>query len=276
MIKIGCINTLKVTLINEEGALLGNGEPQIHLPGKECHPGMRPGDQLDVFVYQHSSGDLRATQHTPRALVGEFALLPVKQIGKHGAFLDWGIQKDLLVPYAEQNEKMQEGRSYLVKVCLDSTNRIVGTAKIERCLQTDNISVKVGEQVDLILWKFTDLGAKVIVNSSFEALLYKDQAGSSLKRGDRMTGYVSRIRDDGKIDVTLRKPGIAGIDAAKQKILSALDANGHLSLNDNSSPAEIQQTLGLSKKVFKKAVGGLLKEEKILLKQDGIEKAQTN
>ena len=270
MFEIGRTNTLKIKKIDDKGAWLGSQAGPVLLPERECPSRLQLEDQIDVFVYRDSSETLVATLQRPKAQVGEFATLQVKQVGKYGAFLDWGLSKDLLVPYAEQNERMQEGRSYLVKVCRDSQGRVVGTAKIDRCLVTEEVGVKEGEEVDLIIWKFTDLGAKVIVNNLYEALIYRDQVGSGLKRGDRLKGYVSRIRDDKKIDVSLRKSGAEGAASAKEVIMTALSATGFLPLHDQSPPADIQQILGLSKKVFKKAIGGLYKEGLVELVKDGI------
>lgn len=270
MFEIGRINSLKIKQIDEKGAWLASELGPVLLPKRECPSGLKLEDRIDVFVYRDTSESLIATLQHPKAQVGDFALLQVKQVSKHGAFLDWGLSKDLLVPYAEQNEKMQEGRSYLVKVCRDSQGRVVGTAKIDRCLVADEIELKPGEEVDLIIWKFTDLGAKVIVNNLHEAVLYRDQVGSGLKRGDQLKGYISRIRDDNKIDVSLRKNGAEGAASAKEVIMAALAETDFLPLHDQSPPADIQQALGLSKKVFKKAIGGLYKEGLIELKADGI------
>lgn len=270
MFEIGRTNSLKIKQIDEKGAWLASELGPVLLPEHECPAGLKLDERIKVFVYKDTAETLVATLQQPKAQVGEFALLQARQVGKFGAFLDWGLSKDILVPYAEQNEKMQEGRSYLIKVCRDSQGRVVGTAKIDRCLATEQIDFKTGEEVDLIIWKFTDLGAKVIVNNLYEALLYRDQVGSGLKRGDRLKGYVSRIRDDNKIDVSLRKSGAEGTDSAKTVVMDALAETGFLPLHDQSSPADIQQMLGLSKKVFKKAIGGLYKEGRIELKSDGI------
>ncbi|MDT8418814.1 MAG: S1-like domain-containing RNA-binding protein [Desulfuromonadales bacterium] len=270
MFEIGRINRLVIKKIDAQGAWLASELGPILLPEVECPPGIRPGERIEVFVYRGKDNSLTATLQRPRAQVGEFALLQVRQVSKHGAFLDWGLEKDLLVPHAEQTEQMLEGRSYLVKVCRDSANRVVGTAKIERCLEPEKVDLKPGQEVDLIIWKFTDLGAKVIVDNLYEALIYRDQLGSGLKRGDHLKGYVDRIRPDKKVDVSLHKGGAEGIDAAKQVIMTALAEARFLPLHDKSSPATIQQALGLSKKLFKKAVGGLYREGLVDLTPTGI------
>lgn len=269
--EIGRTNKLIIKKIDEKGAWLASEKGPVLLPDRECPEGLRIEDRIEVFVYRNSENTLLATLARPKAQVGEFALLQVRQVGKYGAFLDWGLSKDLLVPYSEQNEKMLEGRSYLVKVCRDNQGRVVGTAKIDLCLETEKIDLETGQEVDLVIWRFTDLGAKVIVNDLYQAVLYRDQGGSGLKRGDRLKGYISRIREDNKIDVSLRKSGAEGAESAKAVIMSALTEAGFLPLHDQSPPADIQQALGLSKKVFKKAIGGLYKEGLIELKADGIQ-----
>jgi len=268
--ELGRTNNLKIKKIDEKGAWLASELGPVLLPDQECPADLKLDERIVVFVYKDAADSLVATLQRPKAQVGEFALLQAKQVGKFGAFLDWGLSKDLLVPYAEQNEKMQEGRSYLIKVCRDNQGRVVGTAKIDRCLETEKIELKQGDEVELIIWKFTELGAKVIVNNLHEALLYRDQVGSGLKRGDHLKGYVARIREDKKIDVSLRKSGAEGAVSAKNVIMAALEKTGSLPLHDQSSPADIQKALGLSKKVFKKALGGLYKEGLIEMKADGI------
>jgi len=270
MIEIGRIHTLQVEELDERGAWLrGEGERAL-LPRKELPTAVRPGERLTVFILREASGELRATLGRPLAQVGEFALLKVSQVTRHGAFLDWGLEKELLVPFSEQPERMQAGRRYLVKVCLDSLGRVVGTARIDRCLEKEEIDLVDGQEVDLVLWAFTDLGARVIVNDLYAGLLYKDEIKGGLKRGDRFRGYVKRLRDDHKIDVTLRRAGVEGVEAAKAAILEALAKHPFLPLHDQSPPALIQQALGMSKKTFKKAVGGLYRSGLVELGDEGI------
>lgn len=270
MFEIGRINKLIIKKIDNKGAWLASELGPVLLSAAECASGLKLEDRIEVFVYRGRDESLVATLQRPKAQVGEFAMLQVRQVSKHGAFLDWGLDKDLLVPYGEQSERMSEGRSYLVKVCRDSSGRVVGTSKIDLCLESEKVELEVEQEVDLVIWKFTDLGAKVIVNNLYQALIYRDQVGSGLKRGDRLKGYVSRIREDGKIDVSLRKGGAAGAEMARETVLKALAESGFLPLHDQSPPADIQHMLGLSKKLFKKAVGGLYKDGEIELKSDGI------
>jgi hypothetical protein len=270
MFEIGRNHTLQVDHVDERGAWLREGGASILLPRREVPDETKPGDWLSVFVTRESSGSLVATLRRPLAQVGEFALLRVRQVSRPGAFLDWGLVKDLLVPYSEQPERMQVGRKYLVKVCLDSLGRLVGTARIDRCLEKEEIDLAAGEKVDLVIWEFTDLGAKVIINDLYAGLLYKDELKGGVKRGDRLKGYVKCLREDRKIDVTLHKGGAEGVEEAKAVILAALRQSDFLPLHDQSPPAVIQQVLGLSKKTFKKAVGGLYKAGLIELSGEGI------
>lgn len=270
MYEIGRFNILKIHHIDDYGAWLKAGRYQILLPAAEVTPSMKKGDRLEVFLYRGSSGDVVATLRRPKAQVGEFALLQVSAVTRHGAFLDWGLEKELLVPFSEQPERMRVGRRYLVKVCLDSLGRTVGTARIDRCLETEKIDLHEGQEVALTLWDFTDLGAKVIINELYGGLLYQDELPPGRRRGDRLKGYIKRVREDGKIDVTLRKTGAEGIEEAKSAILAALQPDGFLPLHDQSPPADVRAALGISKKTFKKAVGGLYKAGTVELTDAGV------
>jgi hypothetical protein len=270
MIEIGRIHTLQVDRVDERGAWLREGGEAILLPRREVPIEIKPGDRLSVFVTREASGSLAATLRQPLAQLGEFALLQVRQVSRPGAFLDWGLEKDLLVPYSEQPERMQVGRNYLVKVCLDSLGRLVGTARIDRCLEKTEIDLAEGDAVELVIWEFTDLGARVIINDLYAGLLYKDELKGGIKRGDRLKGYVKRLREDRKIDVSLSRGGAEGVEEAKAVILAALRQSEFLTLHDQSPPAVIQQVLGMSKKTFKKAVGGLYKDGLVELGGEGI------
>ncbi|WP_305043541.1 S1-like domain-containing RNA-binding protein, partial [Geoalkalibacter sp.] len=174
MLELGRINTLKIQAIDGNGAWFAGDQLRILLPARELPSGAAPGDELAVFVYLNSEGLPLATLRQPKAQVGEFAYLQVSQITKYGAFLDWGLDKELLVPFSEQPERMRAGRKYLVKVCLDDRSRLVATARVERCLE-EPPELRLGEEVEILLWEFTDLGVKVIVNDLFPALLYQDE-----------------------------------------------------------------------------------------------------
>jgi predicted RNA-binding protein (virulence factor B family) len=272
MYEIGRINSLQIHHIDYDGAWLQAGQHRVLLPATEVIASMKDGDRLDVFLYQGSNGELVATLKQPKAQVGEFALLKVSDLTRHGAFLDWGLEKDLLVPYSEQPERMRVGRNYLVMVYLDNLGRTVATARIDHCLEKakEKIDLQEGQEVDLLLWEYTDLGAKVIINHRYGGLLYRDDLMPGQRRGDQFKGYIKRLREDNKIDVALRRGGVEEVKEAQQAILEALDKEGFLPLHDKSSPLEIKQLLGMSKKLFKKAVGGLYKNRQIELADKGI------
>lgn len=270
MHEIGRINTLQIHHLDDKGAWLQSDGHRILLPATEVLTSMEKGDRLEVFLYQGHSGELLATLKRPKAQVGEFALLKVSAVTRHGAFLDWGLDKELLVPYSEQPERMRVGRNYLVKVTLDNLGRTVASARIDRNLETENIDLREGQEVELMIWEFTDLGAKVIIDHRYSGLLYRDELLPGQRRGDRFTGYVKRIREDHKIDVGLRRGGVEEVKEAQQTILKALSKDGFLPLHDKSAPLEIKQSLGMSKKLFKKAVGGLYKNRQIELTEKGI------
>jgi predicted RNA-binding protein (virulence factor B family) len=264
------LHTLKVARVDKKGVWLEIGEGVAHLPRREA-PSVAPGDQVEVFLYRDSAGELQATCRQPLARAGEFALLTVLSVGPHGAFLDWGLAKDLLAPFSLQPERMQVGWSYLVRVELDGQGRPFANARIDDCLERERPDLQEGEQVTLLIRQFTDLGAKVIVNNRYPALLYRDEIPAGAGVGAHLTGYVKRLREDGKLDVGLRKVGAEGVADARQVILDALAAQGGtLPLHDRSTPEAILQVLGMSKKTFKKAVGGLYKDGLVALTDEGI------
>ena len=271
MLNLGHMNLLKVHAIDDDGAWLQAGREQALLPKYELTAAISPGDMLEVSVYADGSGHPVATLHQPKAEVGEFALMRASQINIHGAFMDWGLAKDLLVPLKEQAEPMKIGHHYLVNVRLDRQGRPIGTARLDKCLSGIDNTIGDGQEVDLIIWEPTDLGVKVIINHRFGGLLYQDEIGDHLKYGDQLKGFIRLIRPDGKIDCTLRRGGKADRDDAKDKIIQALlDNQGFLPLHDKSPAEQIQNMLGMSKKLFKKAVGGLYKSDLIELTGDGI------
>ncbi|MGA7826748.1 MAG: S1-like domain-containing RNA-binding protein [Geobacteraceae bacterium] len=264
------LQTLRVARVDARGIWLETGGQLAHLPRKEARD-VKPGEQLEIFLYQDVAGELQATCRQPLAQAGEFAVLKVQSVGPHGAFLDWGLAKDLLAPFSLQPERMQVGGSYLVMVDVDPQGRPFANARIEDCLDFERPELREGEPVDFLIWQITDLGAKVIVNHRYPALLYRDELPPVAGAGMKLSGYVKRLREDGKLDVTLRKVGAEGVSDARQVILKALeDQGGCLPLHDRSSPEAIQQALGMSKKTFKKAVGGLYKDGLVTLSTDGV------
>lgn len=271
MLEYGRMNLLKVQAIDDDGAWLQSGREQALLPRRELTDAINPGAMLNAFVYADASGHPVATLRKPKAEVGEFALMRASQVNIHGAFMDWGLSKDLLVPLKEQPDVMKPGRSYLVKVRLDREGRPIGTARIDKGLSSADNTIGDGQEVDLIVWQFTDLGAKVIINHRFGGLLYNDEIGDRLNIGDQLKGYIRQIRPDGKIDCTLSMGTRDDRDDARQKIMQALlDNQGFLPLHDKSPAEQIQEMLGLSKKLFKKGVGGLYKADLVELTGEGI------
>lgn len=262
--------TLPVVKVDQNEVCLQTDSEKLKIPRRLCPDEIRSGQELEVFIYLDRGNKMRATPRLPVAQVGEFALLQVTSVGPHGAFLDWGLEKDLLAPHPEQAQKMLEGRRYLVRVCQDDNNRPIASSRLEHYLEQENSDLVEGQEVELLVWAFTDLGAKLIVNNRYEALLYRDDVPADLRRGDHLTGFVRKIRDDRRIDIGLSRPGAAGVKDARSVILEALEEDGFLDLHDQSPPEQIRSRLGLSKKVFKKAVGGLYKDKVITLGEDGI------
>lgn len=261
---------LTVTRIDTAGAWLDAAGEELLLARRECPEELQSGDVVTVFLYLDRNHQLRGTTTAATAQVGEYALLQVKSKGPQGAFLDWGLDKDLLVPVKEQQEPMQIGRWYLVRVCHDDRQRPVASTRLEQFLLEENRDLRHGEQVDLIVWMFTDLGAKVIVNHLYNGLIYPDDLIPGLKRGDKLKGYIARIRADGKLDICLQPAGAAGIDRACELLLQKLEQQDLIPLTDQSPPEVIRSQLGISKKLFKKAVGHLYKQRKIMLTPEGI------
>ena len=279
MIEIGKYNTLTILRDTKVGLFLGNPEKDpegIHdilLPNKYVPNEFEIGEELVVFVYLDHEQRPVATTLEPYILLNEFALLRVNYINNVGAFMDWGMEKDILVPFKEQARPMEKGKRYLVYLYMDEkTNRLVASSKTNQFLDNENITVEKGEEVDLIVSHITDMGINVIINEQHKGLLYKDEVyDDSIRTGDKMRGYIKFIRPDGKIDVALQKQGFESIEPNSEIILNELRASrGFLRLNDNSNPEDIKTVLKMSKKTFKKAIGLLYKEKLIEIKDDGI------
>ncbi len=275
MIEIGKYNTLQILRDTKVGLFLGNGNEaeDILLPNKYVPQDFKIGDEITVFVYLDHEERPVATTLEPYILLNEFALLRVNYVNQVGAFLDWGMEKDILVPFREQARPMEKGKRYLVYLYMDEkTNRLVASSKINQFLNNENLTVEKGEEVDLIVSHITDIGINVIINEMHKGLLYKDEVyDDSIRTGDRMRGYIKNIRPDNKIDVSLQVPGYANVEPNAQLILDELRASrGFLRLNDNSHPEDIKTVLKMSKKTFKKAVGALYKDKLIEIKDDGI------
>ena len=266
MIKLGDYNILKVVKEVDFGLYLDGGdEGEILLPARYVPEGARPGDTIEVFIYLDNEERLVATTEIPLAKVGDFAYLEVAWVNQHGAFLNWGLMKDLFCPFREQKKRMETGESYIVHVHIDEDSyRIMASAKVEHFFNTDNPEYKRGDEVELLIWQKTELGFKVIIDNRWPGLVYKDQIFKYIHTGDRMTGYIAAIRTDGKIDVTLQPTGQKHTKDFAETLLEYLKTNGGVcSLGDKSDAEDIRQLFQVSKKVFKRAVGDLYKRRMI-------------
>lgn len=271
---IGQYAELKVAKLVDFGVFLeGEDEALILLPNQYVPPKTQIDDKIKVFIYRDSEDRIIATTLKPKAIVGEFAVLKVKSVTNVGAFLDWGLAKDLLVPFSEQRDKMQVDLSYLVYIYLDNaTGRIVATAKIERILRENEVSYKEGDEVDILVGKRSELGFQVLINDDALGMVYKNEVFGHLKIGDQRKAYIKKIRRDGKIDVSLQQQGYVNeVPKSGQQILDLLkEEEGFLPLNDKSSPEDIYYSLKMSKKNFKKAIGLLYKQKLITIEDAGI------
>jgi predicted RNA-binding protein (virulence factor B family) len=271
MIEIGHFNSLPVIRSDERGAWLGDETDSVLLPAADIPFRVQPGQELRVFVYTTSQG-LLASLLEPKACVGEFALMEVVALSEHGAFMDWGLPKDLLVPFGNQYEPMEQGRSYVVGVRLHQrTQRIVGATLLSGMFDDDVSQLEAGQAVELMVYGRNERGIQVIVDRRHAGMVYHDRSFRRLRIGDELEGWVDRVREDHRLDISLHRPGRAGIDDASSTILAALDqAGGTLPLHDKSPPEVIQRQLGMSKKAFKQAVGRLYKNQLIELVEGGI------
>lgn len=272
MLEIGKINTLKVaSRVGSEIYLASTTSAKVLLVDKKPPTNCQVGDALDVFVYVDMDGHLAATTTTPKALVDDIAWLKVVSVNRVGAFLDWGLPKDLLVPFGEQHHELEVGKSYLVKLFLDAQNRLLATTKIEKFIAEEGFYFKAGQKVSLLIADKTDLGIKAIVNNTHWGMLYENELFQPVQKGQKLDGYIKQIRADHKIDLTLHQPGYGKVEELTDKILTKLkDNQGFLPLSDKSPPEAIYSAFGVSKKVFKQAIGALYKQKLILIEKSGI------
>lgn len=272
MIEIGQYNTLTIDRITKVGLYLTQDGNDILLPNKYVPKEYVIGNMISVFVYLDQEERPVATTLEPYIKLNEFGWLRVNYTNQFGAFLDWGLEKDLFVPFKEQARPMEQGKRYLVYMYADEkTNRLVASSRTNQFLSNENLELEKNQEVDLIISHITDLGINVIINQKHKGLVYKDEAYVEVKPGQRCKGYIKAIRPDGKIDVSFQKLGYEGIEPNAQKILDELQSSrGFLRLNDNSHPEDIKTVLQMSKKTFKKAIGLLYKEKRIEIKDDGI------
>jgi len=281
-IRLGEYNLLRV---KEEARREGFGEVfglyldagregEILMPQKYVPEGTMPGDEIECFVYLDQDERPIATTEKPLAKVGDFAYLECSWVNEYGAFLNWGLTKDIFCPFREQKKRMEIGDKYIVHIHIDEDSyRIVASAKIEHYLKEPDSTCELqrGSEADILIWQKTDLGFKVIVNNSYPGLIYEDQIFKYIHTGDRMKAYVSNMRPDGKIDLTLQPLGIAAAEDFSATLLDYIkDNGGYCALNDKSDPEEIKRLFHVSKKIFKKATGDLYKKKLITLAEDGL------
>lgn len=277
MVKLGKYNTLKVVKELDFGMYLDGGEEfgEILIPTKYIPKGTKVGDEIEVFLYLDSEDRIIATTLKPYAQAGEFAYLQVKSVNRIGAFLDWGLPKDLLVPFREQRSEMKEGYRYIVYIYADvESQRLVASAKLNKFLDNTPVDYEFNQEVDLLVTQKTDIGWKVIVNSLHSGMIYDNEIFVPIQKGDTLKGYVKHIRNDEKLDITLQKTGydVQAMDALATEIYDKLKASGGIiPLSDKSSATEIAEIFGCSKKSYKKAIGALYKAKLITITPTTIE-----
>lgn len=270
---IGRMNRLNVVKEKEFGVYLdGDQLGEILLPKRYVPKGLRVGDSVDVFIYLDSEDELIATTLVPKVQVGEFAGLRAVAVNSVGAFFDWGLAKDLLVPFSQQKNRVEEGESHLLFVYLDqSTNRIVATTKIDPLLNRQEPEYRTGEKVEIIVGDKTNIGFKCIVDSRYWGVLFFQDVVGRLYKGDKLSAYIKRVREDGKIDLSLQQTGYKKVTNILDLIMEHLEQNnGEMAMTDKSSPDAIFKEFKVSKATFKKALGALYKDQKILLSKDKV------
>lgn len=273
MIHIGKFNTLKICRKRDSEIYLDGGDScEIPLRHQDVREKYQVGNGLEVFVYSDGQGNLLATTQTPLAQVGEVAWLKVVSLSHAGAFLDWRLPKDLLVPFSEQKQKMVEGRHYLVKLFLDEDNRIAASTILDDFIRDEALYLKEGQPVDLIVAEETELGIKAVVNHEFWGVLYKNEVFRKLHKGQKIKGYIHKIRADKKIDLRLsQEKNTRQAETTAEQILAYLRRQqGEMRITDKSKPQLIYDTFGVSKKIFKQALGNLYKRRLITIAEDSV------
>ena len=273
MIEIGKHNTLRVVKEVDFGVYLDDGEHgEILMPTRYVPENCKVDDELEVFLYLDSEDRIIATTEIPIAKAGEFAYLEVVSVSTVGAFLYWGIMKDLLLPFREQKQELTEGQKVFVYVYVDAeSKRLVASAKIDKHIDNLPVYYNEGDEVDIVVWAETDLGYKVILENLYSGILYKNEVFQTLEPGQKVMAYIKKVRSDDKIDLTLYKPGYEKVDGLAQQILSYLkNHDGFMPFNDKSPAEEISKTFGISKKNFKKASGSVYKNKLITINDEGV------
>lgn len=272
-IRLGEINHMKVTKSVDFGVYLDGGdEGEVLLPARYVPADLHADDEIDVFLYLDSEERLVATTEKPLAMVGDFAWLKVAWVNEYGAFLDWGLMKDLFVPFREQKMKMEIGNSYIVHIHVDEeTYRIVASAKVEHFFEQEFPPYHHGEKVEILVWQKTELGFKVIIDNKYPGLVYENEIFKHITTGDRMAAYIDTVREDGKIDVTLQPTGRKNTEVFSETLYKYMkDHDGFCELGDKSPAEDIYERFAVSKKTFKKAIGDLYKQHLIIITGEGI------
>jgi len=280
MIEVGKINDLKVVDENSSGYYLSTDEieEKAFMPPSLGPKEIKVGDQLKVFIYLDTSDCLLATSNFPSALVGEYAYMRVVETTHFGVFVNWGITKDLLIPDTEQKTPIKMGETHLVRVCKDErTERIFGTTKLGKYIQASEFDINEGDEVDLVPATKEERGYRCVVNKKFVGMIYHNEIFTEVIPGKKTKGVVKKLREDGLVDCALQAQGIKNLVDSKDIILDYLEKNGgKAELHDKSTPETIKAALGMSKQTFKKSIGMLYKDRKILLNKDGIELVSTD
>tara|TARA_R110000772_G_scaffold131761_9_gene240277 strand:+ start:16002 stop:16832 length:831 start_codon:yes stop_codon:yes gene_type:complete len=268
---IGRVNRLTVSRQSPAGFYLDGGDlGDIFLSRKNAPENCQIGDIVDGFIHHHSDGSLIASSKTPLAQLGDVALLKIAQINDTGAFLDWGLDKELLLPYAEHMGEITAGKKALVKIYLDKSYRIVASIKLDEFIEDTAPHLSRGQRFDVIVAGKTELGYKAVIDNEYWGLLYDSDLIRPLRKGETLTAYVKKVRDDGRIDLSIQPINIGGNDIAA-KIIAQLEANdGFLAVGDKSPPEAIYSLFGVSKKIFKQAIGRLYKQKRIGIEDQGI------
>ena len=266
MVEVGKMNTLEVSRSSDFGMLFDGGDlGEILMPKRYVSNAWKEGDEVEVFVYLDSEDRLTATPDKPKAQVGDYALLRCKEVAAVGAFLDWGVAKDLFIPFREQRVKMRQGESYLVHIYFDNASeRIVGSSKIDKFLEKSKRFYKNGEEVDLKVWQKSDLGYKCIINNERWGMIFFNEVFQSLQRGELLKGFIKNVRPDGRIDLSLQKPGYEKVTKLTDVILNYIKSQGgFMPITDKNPPEEIYAVFKVSKKTYKKAIGALYKQRMV-------------
>jgi hypothetical protein len=276
-IRTGEYNTLPIQDTAEFGLFLGWDDDRVLLPKRYMPSMFELGQELRVFVYRDSEDRRVATTQTPHGCVGEFASVEIVDLTPHGAFAGWGLDKDLFIPFAQQRAALRIGDRHIVYISLhERTDRVIGSTDVGRYFDYDIEPIRVGTEVSLLVFGRNEVGSQVVVDNRYRGIVYHNEAFTSLKTGESLTGYVKALREDDRLDISLRRIGHDATLDAKDLILRALsEAGGRLSLHDKSPPEEIRSALGMSKKLFKRALGGLYRDRRVTLQGDGIELVST-